>query len=68
MNNALAEDFLHDQSYAEENRSNLGQGSDEFLNLSERQSSLSTTNADNIEQNEDNTSETEIVNSACKQC
>ena len=68
MNNALAEDFLHDQSYAEENRSNLGQGSDEFLNLSERQSSLSTTNADNIGQNEDNTSETEIVNSACKQC
>ena len=68
MNNTLAEDFLHDQSYAEENRSNLGQGSDEFLNLSERQSSLSTTNADNIEQNEDNTSETEIVNSACKQC
>ena len=63
MNNALAEDFFHDQSYAEENRSNLGQGSDEFLNLSERQSSLSTTNADNIGQNEDNTSETEIVNS-----
>ena len=62
MNNALAEDFFHDQSYAEENRSNLGQGSDEFLNLSERQSSLSTTNADNIGQNEDNTSETEIVN------
>ena len=63
MNNALAEDFLHGQSYAEENRSNLGQGSDEVLNLSGRQNYSSSTNADNIGQNGDNTSETEIVNS-----
>ena len=63
MNNALAEGSLHGQSYAEENRSNLGQGSDDVLNLSERQSYSSSTNAHNIGQNEDNTSETEIVNS-----
>ena len=63
MNRGLAEDFLHSHSDAEENRRNLGQESDEVLDLPERQSNSSNTSADNVAQNDDNTSETEIVDS-----
>ena len=61
MNRALEEDFLRGQGEAEENRNNLGQESVAVLNLPERQSNSSNANADNIAQNDDNTSETEIV-------
>ena len=63
MNRGLAEDFLHSHSDVEENRRNLGQESDEVLDLPERQSNSSNTSADNVAQNDDNTSETEIVDS-----
>ena len=62
-NRGLADDFLHIHDDAEEYRSNLGQESDELLDLPERQSNSSNANADNIVQNDDNTSETEIVDS-----
>ena len=46
MNRGLAEDFLHSHSDVEENRRNLGQESDEVLDLPERQSNSSNTSAD----------------------
>ena len=46
MNRGLAEDFLHSHSDVEENRRNLGQESDEDLDLPERQSNSSNTSAD----------------------
>ena len=63
MNRVFPEDFLHDHGDTEENRNNLGQESDEFLDLPERQSNSSDNNTDNSAQNEGNTSETEIVDS-----
>ena len=63
MNRGLAERFLHGHGDTEENGSNLGQESDEVLDLPDRQSNSSNANADNIAQNDDNTSETEIVDS-----
>ena len=46
MNRGLAGDFLHSHSDVEENRRNLGQESDEVLDLPERQSNSSNTSAD----------------------
>ena len=63
VSRGLAEAFTHSQGNVEENRNNLGQGSDEFFNLPERQSNSSNANANNIAQNDHNTSETEIVDS-----
>ena len=63
INRGLGEDVLHIPGDAEENRSNLGQESDEVLNLPERQSNSSNANAHNIAQNDDNTIETEIFDS-----
>ena len=63
MNRVLPEDFLHGHGDTEENRNNLGQESDELLDLPERLSNSSDNNADNIAQSEGNTSETEIVDS-----
>ena len=63
MNRGLAERFVHGHGDAEENGSNLGQESDEVLDLTDRQSNSSNANADNIVQNDDNSSETEIIDS-----
>ena len=52
INRGLAEDVLHSPGDTEENRSNLGQESDEVLNPPDRQSNSRNVNADNIAQNE----------------